>query len=240
LYKKKEEEWEAISKDAQNFLRALLEVDPRKRLTAKQALVHPWICKNPASRPKEVSRGVAEAFRQFRQASLFRRCCMEILAWSLSNEDRAKVRETFLSLDTRLQGAITLGELQSVMLQVMDESEALQIIKALDYNHDKEIHYSDFLAACVNTQTQITLNRELLLAAFRRFDTDGLGFLTLSNLKDVHGSLVVDVGVEAFLKSGRISLSAFLAFLRGEKPEISIEDLPCLYARDCVTRRYSR
>lgn len=38
------EEWEGISEDAKNLIRRLLVVDPRKRLTATQALLNdPWL-----------------------------------------------------------------------------------------------------------------------------------------------------------------------------------------------------
>jgi calcium-dependent protein kinase len=146
---------------------------------------------------------------------------MEVLAWSLSNEDRAKVRDTFLSFDASHQGTITLGELKNVMvdkLHVADECETRAVFEALDYNHDQEIHYSDFLAAMVDTQ--ITLDTDLLFAAFRRFDKDGSGFISLENLKDVLGSHVDGEKVEVFMddvdqnKDGKISFREFAAYLK--------------------------
>jgi calcium-dependent protein kinase len=223
-YLAKPERWANISDEAKSFVHALMEVDPAKRLTAQQALEHPWISKSRHSRSGEVSVEVAEALRQFSQASKFRRCCMEMLAWSLPNEERAKVRDTFLSLDANQQGTVTLGELQNVMvdkLHLTDERETLRVFEALDYNHDQEIHYSDFLAAMVDTQ--INLNTDLLYAAFRRFDTDASGFITLANLKDVLGSRVDGEKVEAFMddvdqnKDGRISFAEFSAYLKKEQ-----------------------
>jgi len=38
-----EDHWSNISEDAKNFIRQLLVLDPAKRLTAKEALQHPWI-----------------------------------------------------------------------------------------------------------------------------------------------------------------------------------------------------
>merc|ERR1719395_161762 len=57
-----------------------------------------------------------EALRDFSKTSNFRRCCLEVLAWSLSNDDRAKVREYFLALDESNQGTITLQELKHIMV----------------------------------------------------------------------------------------------------------------------------
>ena len=36
-------DWDGISTDAKNFIKALLVLDPAKRLTAKGALVHAWL-----------------------------------------------------------------------------------------------------------------------------------------------------------------------------------------------------
>ncbi|XP_071449784.1 calcium/calmodulin-dependent protein kinase type IV-like isoform X2 [Hetaerina americana] len=36
--------WDGISESAKDLVSKLLQVDPEKRLTAKEALVHPWVC----------------------------------------------------------------------------------------------------------------------------------------------------------------------------------------------------
>lgn len=231
----KEERWSTISAEAKDFVLKLLDVDPSKRLTAQQALEHPWIARSCTACPEDVSIEVVQALKKFGRTSKFRRCCMEMLAWSLTNEERAKVRRYFLSLDANHSGTITLGELRHVMidkLQVADERETLQVFEALDYNHDQEIHYSDFLAAMVESQI-VDLNEEHLTSTFRRFDADGSGFITLENLRKVLGSRVDGENVEAFMqdvdqnKDGRISFPEFAAYLREEElrksPQIDAE-----------------
>merc|ERR1719453_364537 len=42
-YKMKPERWKNVSEDATKFVKALLEVDPKKRLTCQQALDNKWI-----------------------------------------------------------------------------------------------------------------------------------------------------------------------------------------------------
>lgn len=37
------EEWDDMSDEAKDFIRGLLELDPKKRLTAREALAHPWL-----------------------------------------------------------------------------------------------------------------------------------------------------------------------------------------------------
>merc|ERR1712232_222209 len=49
------EGWEFVSDAAKDFVKALLVKDPKKRLTAAQAMEHPWI-KNAASGTTQLGR----------------------------------------------------------------------------------------------------------------------------------------------------------------------------------------
>merc|ERR1712091_18315 len=108
------ERWNSISPEATKFIKSLLEVDPAKRLSAQEALEHPWIAgscaKVCADAPELRSmEEVVTALQQFRDTSKFRQCCMRMLSWCLCNEERARVRDYFVALDTSQQGTITLG-----------------------------------------------------------------------------------------------------------------------------------
>lgn len=221
-YTMKPERWDSISSGAKEFTKALLQVNPKKRLTAEQALEHPWIKQRDSNSGAEVDVQVVNALRQFGQASKFRRCCMEMMAWSLSNEERAKVRQYFVSMDQNHHGTITLQELKKVLQDKfhVPEEETKAVFDALDSNHDEEIHYSDFLAAMVSTR--IALHDDLLRSAFKKFDTDNSGYITKENLREVLGDVYEGEKVDAFvaeadqLKDGRISYGEFVAYLRGD------------------------
>jgi len=220
-YTLKKERWSTVSEEALGFVQALLQVNPDKRLTAEQALEHPWIRQRHAQVQMDIDSSIVEGLRQFGQASKFRRCCMEMMAWSLSNEERAKVREYFVSMDKNKQGTITLLELKQVMMDKfhISDAETKQVFEALDTNQDDTIHYSDFLAAMLNTR--IAMHDDLLRSAFRRFDTDSSGFITVDNLRQVLGDTFEGEQVETLLseadmlKDNRISYAEFVAYLRG-------------------------
>jgi len=223
-YSLKPDKWNKVSKEAIHFTQSLLQTNPDRRLTAQAALEHPWIT-NRNKRGQEVDENVVTALRQFGQASKFRRCAVQMMAWSLSNEERALVRQHFVSLDQNNQGTITLSELRKVLVEkfhVSDE-ETLQIFNALDSNSNEEIHYSDFLAAMVSTQ--IAMHDDLLRIAFKKFDTDRSGYITLDNLKQILGETFEGESVEELLseadqlKDNRISYAEFVSYLRGEPLE---------------------
>jgi calcium-dependent protein kinase len=224
-YNMRPEKWDKISSPAKHFVQSLLQVNPDKRLTAQTALEHQWIVKRTQKSNTTDAEGessVVDALRQFGQASKFRRCCMEMMAWSLSNEERAKVRQYFVSMDGNKQGTITLVELKKVLedkFHVSDE-ETNQIFAALDSNNDEEIHYSDFLAAMVSTR--IALHDDLLKSAFKKFDVDNSGYITVENLRQVLGENFDGEEVEKLIKEadllqdGRVSYPEFVSYLRGD------------------------
>merc|ERR1719183_1663422 len=110
-----------------------------------------------------------------------------MMAWSLSNDERSKVRDYFIAMDKSQQGTITLPELKEVLINKfhITDAETAEIFHALDTNSDEEIHYSDFLAAMVSTR--IAVHDDLLRQAFSKFDIDNSGYITVDNLKQVLG-----------------------------------------------------
>merc|ERR1719401_369172 len=98
-YKIKEEKWKNVSNRGLDFVKKLMTVDPEKRLTAAQALEHPWMTEQKVSHSTEsVDSIFVHDMCAFAQESKFRRACMLAMAWSLSNEE-PKVRQAFLAID---------------------------------------------------------------------------------------------------------------------------------------------
>lgn len=99
-YQLKGDTWAFVSTTAKDFVSQLLRYSPSDRLTAEQATRHAWI-----EHRRSISKKAAEfpemmlgSLTLFGQASAFRRVCLNAMAWSLSNEERAKVREAFFGI----------------------------------------------------------------------------------------------------------------------------------------------
>merc|ERR1712217_432746 len=156
----------------------------------------------------------------YAEASQFRRACMSMMAWSLTNEERAQVRNAFIELDKNKTGTITLCEMKTVLQQRYDitDNDMKALFDKLDATNDEEIHYSEFLAAMVSTR--IALHDDMLTQTFRKFDCDNSGYITAENLKQVlgesfDGAEVTDIMKEADLTAdGRISYDEFIAYLK--------------------------
>jgi len=162
----------------------------------------------------------ANALIEFAQGSQFRRAAMQMMAWSLTNEERAEVREAFIEIDKDRSGAISIVEFKQVLEEKfhIDHEAAQQAFQALDSNHDDEIHYSDFLAAMVSSR--IKMHDDLLKETFKRFDTHNTGFITEDDLTSILGETCEPEEVKAMMKDvnknqdGHISYSEFIHYIQ--------------------------
>merc|ERR1712159_152810 len=162
------------------------------------------------------------AFQTYKSTPKFRRCCFLAMAWHLPSKETAQLQQEFFAIDKDQRGTISLAQLREIMVNQLrvPDSDVIDIFKAMDANHDNEVHYSEFVAAMLSTR--IDLNDQLLDTAFRNFDKDLSGYITAENLREALGSSCVgSEKVEKllreadFLEDGRISFPEFTAFVRG-------------------------
>lgn len=223
-YTEKKDVMDKVSQQALTFVKALLKTDPEKRLSAEQALDHPWLTQRELMKRKSstLDTEIVGSILEFAKASAFRRACLGMMAWSLTVEERAKVRDAFMEMDIYHTGTITLAEFKEVLeskFHITDD-KAIEAFKALDTNHTDEIHYSEFLAAMVSSRIQ--LHEDLLKQTFKRFDTDNSGFITVENLKQVLGETFEGFNMKEFIEEadvsadGMISYEEWIEYLRGD------------------------
>lgn len=220
------EAFRKLSPTASDFLRKLICVNVGQRLSAEDALNHEFITKRSdraaAAASAEVDDSVAKSIINFAEASKFRRACLTAMAWSLTNEERTKLRDDFLKIDKTQSGTITLPEFKAVVEERfhLDDVEVKVMFDKLDTASTEEIHYTDFLAAMVSSR--IALHDDLLKATFRRFDVGHTGYIEVSDLKTVLGETFEGTEVAALLQEadvdhdGKVSWEEFVAFAKAD------------------------
>lgn len=101
------------------------------------------------------------------------------------NEEIKKLKEEFDKIDVNKDGEISKNELIKCLEVLYPSQEAIyranQIFKEIDFNNDGTINFSEFLT--VNIQKEKLLNEETLDNAFKMFDIDGNGYITIDELK---------------------------------------------------------
>ncbi|XP_058098847.1 calcium-dependent protein kinase 28-like [Magnolia sinica] len=221
----KRKPWPSISSSAKDFIQKLLVKDPRTRLTAAQALSHPWVREGGDASEIPVDISVLSNMRQFVRYSRMKQFALRALASTLNEEEIANLRDQFDAIDVDKNGSISLEEMRQALAKdlpwKMKEPRVLEIVQAIDSNTDGLVDFSEFVAATLHVHQLEEHDSEKWeqrsQAAFEKFDVDKDGFITPEELKmhtGLKGSvdpLLEDADID---KDGKISLSEFRRLLR--------------------------
>ncbi|KAK6125635.1 hypothetical protein DH2020_040623 [Rehmannia glutinosa] len=217
--------WPGISSAAKDFVKKLLMKDPRARLTAAQALSHPWVREGGEASEIPLDISVLSNMRQFVKYSRFKQFALRALASTIDEEELADLRDQFDAIDVDKNGVISLEEMRQALEKdlpwKMKDSRVIEILQAIDSNTDGLVDFSEFCAATLHVHQLEEHNSEKWQqrsqAAFEKFDVDRDGFITPEELKmhtGLRGSIDPLLEEADIDKDGRISLSEFRRLLR--------------------------
>ncbi|KAF5735952.1 hypothetical protein HS088_TW14G00082 [Tripterygium wilfordii] len=217
--------WPSISNSAKDFVKKLLVKDPRARLTAAQALSHPWVREggNASEIPIDIS--VLNNMRQFVKYSRLKQFALRALASTLDEEELADLKDQFDAMDEDKNGAISLEEMRQALAKDLPwrlkESRVAEILQAIDSNTDGFVDFSEFVAATLHVHQLEEHDSEkwqqLSQAAFEKFDLDKDGYITSEELRmhtGLRGSIDPLLEEADIDKDGKISLPEFRRLLR--------------------------
>ncbi|CAI9112337.1 OLC1v1012774C1 [Oldenlandia corymbosa var. corymbosa] len=220
----KREPWPQISESAKSLVRQMLEMDPKKRLTAQQVLDHPWI--QNAKRASNVPLGdiVRSRLKQFSVMNKFKKKALRVIAEHLSVEEVEVIRDMFTLMDTDNDGKVTFEELKAGLKKVgsqLAEPEIKLLMEVADVDGNGILDYGEFVAVTIHLQR--VENDEHFRRAFMFFDKDGSGHIELDELREaladesgetdmaVLHEIMREVDID---KDGRISYDEFVAMMK--------------------------
>lgn len=107
--------WSSVSKEAKDLIKQLI-CKTEKRLTAQEALEHPWIKKYAAAESKQAEKEVAhpkmDTLLNFDKYSKMKKIVLAAIATQLNPKDVKNLKTLFESLDTDGNGSLSLNELE--------------------------------------------------------------------------------------------------------------------------------
>jgi calcium-dependent protein kinase len=184
-------EWLKVSKDAKNLLKKMLTLDPAERISAKEVLRDPWLKKRAANQIEDrpVTADTLKNLSTFRVISIqsglkLQQATLSFIASQMSSsEEISKLRDVFIQLDTDGNGVLSREELTQgfKILGLKSVEDIEDIIQRCDADGSGFIDYSEFLTATINWRE--ALSRERLEAAFKAYDIDGSGKITVEEIK---------------------------------------------------------
>jgi len=223
--------WAHISAEAQDFCRILMQKDPAKRLSASEAVKHPWITHrsrahsgtNGLSAAQELERHheVVESLERFVDADDLRRLGLEVIAFNMPPCKLEELRELFQKIDIDDSGTISLPEFKQAMAKhpEISQQRCEEIFCKLDSTHSGEVDFTEFLAATLSSQRLV--RKKSVQCAFGVLDSDGDGYVTRGDLEEAFSGSIAERSLGRFLRhadaEGRISYETFTGLIPPER-----------------------
>ncbi|KAL0702722.1 hypothetical protein Bca4012_058844 [Brassica carinata] len=217
--------WPTISNSAKDFVKKLLVKDPRARLTAAQALSHPWVREGGDATEIPIDISVLSNMRQFVKFSRLKQFALRALATTLDEEELADLRDQFGAMDADKNGAISLDEMRQALAKdhpwKLKDARVAEILQAIDSNTDGFVDFEEFVAAALHVNQLEEHDSEKWQqrsrTAFEKFDIDGDGFITPEELRmhtGLKGSIEPLLEEADIDHDGKISLHEFRRLLK--------------------------
>lgn len=203
-------EWDSVTAEALELTRKLLEKNPKKRLSAEQALQHKWIQDpqkpSPFGNPSALSVSIFEGLQRYQNQNKLKKAVLQLLAKDLSEFQIQDLRRKFLALDKAGDGLISADELAKGMEELgynMPRKELDQIMASLDTTNaagskkgKRRIGYNEFISALM--ERRVNIDEQQLRECFNKLDREGKGKISLKDAQRIlEGQTKSQVGITA-------------------------------------------
>ncbi|KAJ8512527.1 hypothetical protein OPV22_002961 [Ensete ventricosum] len=214
--------WSAVSAEAKEFVRRLLNKDYRKRMSAAKALTHPWFRGEQWQVPLDIL--VYKTVKTYLRTTPFKRAALKALSKALTNDELMYIRCQFNLLDPNNDGYISLEHFKKALWRnstdAMKESRVPDILDALEPLSYRRMDFEEFCAATISPY-QLEASEEweqMATTAFRYFEEEGNRVISVMelaqemNLAPAAYSMVRDWIRHA---DGKLSFLGYTKFLHG-------------------------
>ncbi|OMJ68256.1 hypothetical protein SteCoe_34338 [Stentor coeruleus] len=188
-------EWANISDSAISLIKKMLTKDPNIRISAQDTLHHRWLIENSLEPYSPGTRKInhhssLENMKNFKTEWKLQQAVLTYIGSQIAIKDGSrKYMETFKQLDRNGDGKLSKDELVSAYSKHLCTSlavnEAEKVMKIVDVNNSGFIDYTEFVIAA--EEMQEILNCKNLEEAFKAFDRDNSGKISVEEVKEILG-----------------------------------------------------
>ncbi|KAJ3686868.1 hypothetical protein LUZ61_016032 [Rhynchospora tenuis] len=220
-----EEPWPSLSAEARDFVKRLLNKDYRKRMTAAQALCHPWVRESHQAKIP-LDNIICKSIRAYVCSSSLRKSALRALAKTLTTTQQLYLQEQFKLLEPNKNGYISLQNLKTALMknstEAMKDSRVVDFVNVVSSLQYRKLDFDEFAAAAISVYQMEGLEtwEHHARTAFDIFDQDGNRPIMIEELASELG-LSTSVPVHVVLKDwirhsdGKLSFLGFLKLLHG-------------------------
>ncbi|XP_034709574.1 CDPK-related kinase 3 isoform X1 [Vitis riparia] len=214
--------WPTVSAEAKDFVKRLLNKDYRKRMTAVQALTHPWL--RDGSHPIPLDILIYKLVKSYLHATPFKRAALKALSKALTEDELVYLRSQFKLLEPGRDGSVSLDSFKMALARnatdAMKESRVPDILNALEPLCYRRMDFEEFCAAAISTHQLEALEgwEQIASTAFEIFEQEGNRVISVEELaRELNlGPSAYSVLKEWIRNSdGKLSLLGYTKFLHG-------------------------
>ena len=184
--------FDQISSEAKDLIKKCLIYDKNKRISAVEALKHPFFANidlNNIYHEKIDLKEVLSSLKYFSKHSKFYQVVLAFLSHNYAEKTQLdKLKKIFYKIDTNLDGKLSKEELMNAYKIAgikINKNQLDKIINSMDYDNNGYIEYEEFIRATIPKENLFTdVN---LKTAFELFDLDKNGSISLNEIKEVLG-----------------------------------------------------
>lgn len=214
--------WPSVSPEGKDFVKRLLNKDYRKRMTAAQALTHPWLRDESRSIPLDIL--IYKLVKSYLHATPFKRAAVKALSKALTDDQLVYLRAQFRLLEPNRDGHVSLDNFKMALARhatdAMRESRVLDIIHTMEPLAYRKMDFEEFCAAATSTYQLEALDgwEDIACAAFEHFESEGNRVISIEEL-----ARELNLGPSAYSvlrdwirnTDGKLSLLGYTKFLHG-------------------------
>mmetsp|Transcript_1526 Transcript_1526/g.2178 ORF Transcript_1526/g.2178 Transcript_1526/m.2178 type:complete len:508 (+) Transcript_1526:250-1773(+) len=150
-----------ISDSARDFTSRLLDRDPKTRLTAAQALDHPWVKRGGTASTDPLCGSAVQRLQRFGTFPVLKRQVLRFMAPIMLQEDSKlagvvqtkELFETFKKFDHGVDGHLHVSDLKEGLDEagyIVTLDEVKQLVHAVDMDRNGDMSYQEFLATMID------------------------------------------------------------------------------------------
>jgi calcium-dependent protein kinase len=192
------EDWKDITPEAIDLLQNMLNKKPNKRLSAEKCINHKWFKLLDQSNNnsninhfgKKLQMKVINKMNDFVKENRLKQAVLQFISnqFNLKKEEE-DLQTLFREFDLKKTGEISKEIFYKKLTELYGEIEGKEIcdkiFERLDLDGSGEISYDEFLSAMIDGKKVLTEDR--LEKAFKMFDKDGNGLLSIGEIVEVFG-----------------------------------------------------